>query len=279
MPDSTELWSWDGAVWSRLPGAGPTARSASAAVYDTQRDRLMLWGGWVGKQGGLRNDTWEWDGARWRAGSDSTPRPRGHFAMAYDEARGVTLMFGGDDRSGPAWPSNSWSWNGINWRQVATAGPPGRAVTAMAYDSKHKVVLLFGGVGLSPAEGQPQPSFGDTWVWNGQSWLQRAVTGPSPRNRHAMTFDRRAGVVLLYGGNSGGRAGMSEEHGDMWQWDGEHWTEIPLTGPTPGPRSLHAMAYDAARGVTVLYGGSSNGELMSDTWEWDGHRWQRIIPR
>ena len=38
------------------------------------------------------------------------------------------------------------------------------------------------------------------------------------------------------------------------------------------------MAYDAARGVTVLFGGDpeeADGRLLGDTWEWDGSRWTR----
>ena len=40
------------------------------------------------------------------------------------------------------------------------------------------------------------------------------------------------------------------------------------------------MAYDSARGVTVLYGGaaSSGGNVpgLRDTWEWDGNIWTQV---
>ena len=38
------------------------------------------------------------------------------------------------------------------------------------------------------------------------------------------------------------------------------------------------MAYDSARGKTVLFGGYSDGgrPLDTDTWEWDGSQWARI---
>jgi hypothetical protein len=35
----------------------------------------------------------------------------------------------------------------------------------------------------------------------------------------------------------------------------------------------HAMAYDSARGVAVLFGGQDGGNLLNDTWEWDGMNW------
>jgi hypothetical protein len=61
----------------------------------------------------------------------------------------------------------------------------------------------------------------------------------------------------------------------MWQWDGERWTEIRLTGRTPGHRYQPVMVYDHARGRTVLYGGIG---AAADTWEWDGRRWEAITP-
>ncbi len=56
------------------------------------------------------------------------------------------------------------------------------------------------------------------------------------------------------------------------------WTQRLVSGPSP--RYAHAMAYDAARGVTILFGGyvgtfpTRNGE----TWEWNGTAWtQRAV--
>ena len=58
----------------------------------------------------------------------------------------------------------------------------------------------------------------------------------------------------------------------MWQWDGTRWTEIPLTGATPGHRYQPVMVYDRARDRTVLIGGIGG---PSDTWEWDGRAWRQ----
>ena len=95
-----------------------------------------------------------------------------------------------------------------------------------------------------------------------------------------MAFDSRAGVVILYSGSTGGPDGKQFE--DMWQWDGVHWTEIRMTGATPGYRNVAAMAYDAARDKTVLYGGygcergTEGCKVLDDTWEWDGKRWRLV---
>src|SRR3990170_3875203 len=50
------------------------------------------------------------------------------------------------------------------------------------------------------------------------------------------------------------------------------WTLREVTeGPTG--RYGHAMAYDTARGVTVLFGGYGQGGELRETWEWDGNAW------
>ena len=46
---------------------------------------------------------------------------------------------------------------------------------------------------------------------------------------------------------------------------------------TTGPRErgAHRMAYDAARGVVIIFGGSSDAA----TWSWDGTRWSSVAQR
>lgn len=103
------------------------------------------------------------------------------------------------------------------------------------------------------------------------SWHPRAAAPMSPRKRHAMAYDLRRGVSVLFGGRY-----FSQPYGDTWEWDGSTWTERPVAGPEA--RSEHAMVYDRARRVTVLFGGAAVGSppsliVLGDTWEWDGDDW------
>jgi len=65
-------------------------------------------------------------------------------------------------------------------------------------------------------------------------------------------------------------------HGQAWRCscDATVWTQVATTGPSP--RLDHAMAYDSARGVTVLFGGLGGSYLYDDTWEWDGTAWTQV---
>lgn len=58
------------------------------------------------------------------------------------------------------------------------------------------------------------------------------------------------------------------------------WTPRPAT-PAPVARTRTAMAFDSARGVTVLFGGqpTAGGPVLADTWEWNGATWtQQVVP-
>lgn len=100
------------------------------------------------------------------------------------------------------------------------------------------------------------------------AWLTTSEA-PTPRRAHAMAYDARRGVIVLFGGR-----GEEDELGDTWEWDGL-WRE--RTPPrSPPPRAGHAMAYDAGRGRVVMFGGAAPAERS--TWEWDGETWIEHTP-
>ncbi|HKW59060.1 MAG TPA: choice-of-anchor D domain-containing protein [Candidatus Dormibacteraeota bacterium] len=76
--------------------------------------------------------------------------------------------------------------------------------------------------------------------------------------------------MVVFGGSSNGGANL----GDTWEWDGAAWT---MMTPASSPPMLAgaAMAFDSARGVSVLFGGSTPTAVSSDTWEWDGTSWTK----
>jgi hypothetical protein len=278
-PELAELWGWDGKEWKLIPGSGPSMRTNSAAVYDSRRKRIVLYGG-VGNKASReyddrRGDTWEWDGKRWFQMADTSVGMRDHHAMAYDEARGKTVMYGGvsSDRTLPreTWehPGATWEWDGAKWTKMAASGPGGRIGMGLVYDGKRKQVILFGG---SDKAGE---RYNDTWAWDGKAWRKVGDEGPTVRIGQSMAFDRRAGVIVLFGGNAAG-----ERLDDMWQWDGQRWTEIKVTGPKPSKRNGARMVYDTARGKIVLYGGyvveAGERKVSDEMWEWDGRQWMQI---
>lgn len=161
-----------------------------------------------------------------------------------------------------AWlPAQYTRWVG----QAATAQPPYRLDHALIYDEAQREVVLFGG---RPSAGAP---YGDTWVWNGSTWLLRVPpTSPPPRSGHAMAYDSVRQRVVLFGGLTS--TGLAF---DTHEWDGSTWLQ---RAPTvwPSARINPGMTYDPVRQRTVLFGGAANSSgtlLLDDTWEWNGSTW------
>lgn len=278
-PDSAQtdsrVWRWDGQSWQVLRGAGPPATAMGAAVVDSRRQQLITYGGRTG--GRAVNTLSEWNATGSNSAADTTPGARYHHAMAYDSVRGRTVMYGG--ATPERWDADTWEWNGSSWMRLSVPGPGRRAAFRMVYDSHRRVVVLFGGIGPPRADEQPQEYLNDTWLWNGSTWRRASVEGPAGRRDYAMAFDSRRGVVLLYGG-AAGSGPTTQRFADLWEWDGTVWRQVPQRMPTPGHRYVSAMAYDAARDRTVLYGGYSCADenqqcgVFGDTWEWDGAQWR-----
>ena len=61
--------------------------------------------------------------------------------------------------------------------------------------------------------------FGDTWVWDSESWTQVQDIGPSARAFHAVAYDSARSRVVFFGGKTVARVGRHA-------WDGDDWTQV-----------------------------------------------------
>jgi len=96
---------------------------------------------------------------------------------------------------------------------------------------------------------------------------------PLARWLHGMAHDSVRGRTYLFGGWDGTLTTILP---DMWEWDGRAWLRL-FPSPIPSPRRGPAMAFDTARGRTLLYGGMG-AKSLGDTWEWDGKTWHALAP-
>lgn len=204
----------------------------------------------------------------WQLVSRTGPSPRYLQAMAYDQLRGRMVLFGGYDANG--WNNETWTWGQKQWRREnPTNIPQARWGAAMVYDVARGVCVLFGGVyhGLY---------LNDTWEWDGKDWTQRASISATPGGRylHAMAYDRTRRVVVMFGGTNG--PGAMGNLGDTWEWNGLEWILRSPASPLSA-RFGHSMAYDTARGVTLLFGGEDALGRSNETWQWNGNEWTPMI--
>jgi hypothetical protein len=256
---SDETWVWDGAVWTlQNSQQSPQARSRHSIVFDSAREKAVLFGG-TGN-GFILGDTWTWNGSGWSLENPpDSPSPRTGHAMVYDTVRQETVLFGGAESFGQL-SDETWVWNGNAWtvRQPAVS-PPARSIASMFFDEGSSRVVLFGGVNAS---GQV---VNDTWVWDGISWSQvNAGTSPSARYGAAAAYDAAAQLGVLFGGADA----TNQTLNDIWLWNGTTWQQVQ-SPMAPPPRVYSAMAFDSSQSVIWLYGGTTsafNLVPLNDMW-------------
>ena len=266
-----DLWSWDGELWERFPGANaPASRLHFAAAYDAAEDRLLVHGGFAPGDGtdptGRYGDLWSWSGGAWTRlhGADTGPGQRDHHAMVWDPTRQVTVAYGGG-RGVPGDQTllgDTWILDGDTWRVHEGPSPPARATHRLAWDVDRDRAVLFGGW-------SEQSLLSDTWQWDGSVWERASGDGPSPRFATRLAYDGELGRVVLRGGR-----GQEGNLGDTWEWDGRLWSLVGDAGP--GARNVHALAWDRGRARLVLYGGLTDAGQVGDTWERSGRQWLRM---
>jgi len=250
-------------LWTQKQDIGPAPRSGHGMVFETSRQRVLLFGGFGGGTQFL-SDTWSWDGENWTQLADIGPSSRSLHAMAYDSARDRTVLFGGHADSTEF--GDTWEWDGDAWTQIDDTGPSARFGHGMVFDEARHVVTLFGGGHTAAA---PES---DTWAWDGSNWQQVEDTGPSPRTGHSMAYDGARSRTILFGGNS---ADLTTSFGDTWEWDGSVWTRVQDIGAAAATGA--AMVFRSA--VSSLFGGITainnvaGRKLLGLTWEWNGHHW------
>jgi hypothetical protein len=264
-PDQT--WTWDGSTWTRQsPATSPPAQAGASMAYDAATRTVVLFGG--NNAHGYLHGTWTWDGSTWTRQSPATSPPaRSDATMAYDAATGTVVLFGGykyDRRLHTL--GDTWTWDGSTWTRQSPATSPGaRWAASMDYDAATGTVILFGGDHHLPI----RHSLADTWAWDGSTWTEQSpATSPPARSGASMAYDAATGTMVLFGGET---MPGNDNSADTWTWDGSTWTEqSPATSPPA--RSGAPMAYDAATGTVVLFGGVGGPPgppvWLRGTWTW-----------
>jgi hypothetical protein len=256
-----DTWEWDGISWTqRMVPSPPSPRGHGAMVYDSSRGVCVFFGGFI-NGGQYLSDTWEYDGITWvQNNAASHPSARHAFNMVYDSIRHRTVLFGGWDGVDL---DDTWEYDGVNWVEVVTPlAPPPRAYHSAVFDTaRGEVVLLGGGSGSSSF------TFGDTWAYDGATWVDRN-SSPGVRRHAAMAWMLNPDKAVAFGGWSQGNLG------DTWEWDGANWSHV---ASALAPDSRHwletSMVYDAARNECVLFGGFNGSQTLGDTWTFDGAEW------
>jgi hypothetical protein len=272
---SVVVWEWDGTNWVSPPTgvAAPTTTGNEGLAYDPSRGRVTLIGGVPDA-----SQVWEWDGSSWQQTATIAEPLRLDPAVYFDTVRGHIVVAGGTDFrmvNGSTYlgsaHTDAWVWDGTAMTNVRVdQRPPNRYGHAWFSDFGRNRLVLFGGM-------RQQTPVDETWIFDGNTWAEmQPAARPPARIDAAATYDWQHGVDLLFGGFA-----LGNQFNDLWHWDGGNWTLLANTGPSA--RSAPGLCHDLARGVTVLFGGSTGpvylpSSLNNETWEWNGTSWtQRLL--
>ncbi len=264
-----DTWVWDGTSWAeRDPSLSPLPRFDGFIEYDSGRQRVVMFAGGDFSQPGPFADTWTWDGEAWtEIPTTVAPAARISHSLTFDAGRNRFLVFGGYGGSMVGTFDDTWAFEGSAWEELdlERTRPPRRIYPSLVFDQARGRTVLFGGISVPG-----NLPLGDTWEWDGETWVQLSETGPSPRIA-SMVYDPIREDVILHGGNVGR---------DTWRWNGELWTQV-LTSTAPPTGG--AMAFDPIRQQVLFYGGSVPGpggfpSLLGQTWAFDGSDWSRLQP-
>jgi FlgD Ig-like domain/Galactose oxidase, central domain/Kelch motif len=255
--------------WSQVvPTGGPPAlRSRHTAIYDSVRDRMVVFGGTDGIDSW--NDTWVLAFAGTPAWSEllpsgTPPTPRfGHEAI-YDATRDRMVVHGGND--GGEQPSGAvftLAFASPQWAAAAPAGtsPPLFDHTSI-YDSAGDRMILFAGSAELPTKILACLSLAGS-----MAWVDLAVVGvpPSERSDHAGVYDPVRDRMLVFGGSAFDGAPLQ----DLWslQMGGLVWTKLTPSGQQPPARQGHLMIYDPVRDRMIVFGGmDEENDFYDDVW-------------
>ncbi len=255
---------WDGQRWTEAhPDHVPPARLGASMAYDeVHRVVVLFGGGWSP----VLNDTWTWDGTDWTEMHPSAmPSTRALAGMDFDQTLGRIVLFGGMD--GGALMTDTWAWDGRNWTELHPASSPPKLIEPHAvYHAASKKLVVFGS-----AFDADQRQVGETWLYDGSTWTMVISVRSRPNTRSGTTLAKGPdGKLVLMGGRVQSTPGPWD---DTWTWDGSGWGLVaPATRPPA--RENAALAYDSARGQTVLFSGVKDpGTWLDDTWIWNGTTW------
>ena len=256
--DSEETWIWNGARWTQVfPANHPPSRSAHGMVYDSTRDRIVLFGGRRAKTTfdgdiTLLNDTWIWNGTDWsQISTPHAPDPRQLMAMMYDPTRDRIVLYGGTKRTADGKAGSfeatydTWEFDGTDWTRVADTEPKVKFPN-LAYDVARNQTIL---VGVDDAVKTLMYSY-DTAAHTWNKLTPEKL--PDCANDAVMVYRARTQEVVLLGGV----CTVADDIVDKtWEWNGTNWSEATLNNPLRA--TGQAIAYDALRDTIVTFGGNN----------------------
>jgi hypothetical protein len=278
---------YDGHAWVDVAQAvKPESRTGHALVYDTDAQAMRLAFGLSYSSSGTSTPggdvEWSYRGSSgvWTPTSHAAPA-RTRPGAAYDAARGHIVV------AGALGDATTWEFDAVaqSWAsQVPSDALPSGLGSGASFPpsatffySKTRGAVQFVEQN-SPSTSTPPAR----WEWSGSAWSRRVCSGAFYSSGYSLgdgALVQGSGdiVYAIYPNGPNG-------HVAVWALDlaACSWAAVTVPGNAPSYRLGTIGAWDAARGVAVIFGGTELGTnaFLNETWEWNPSTvtWTRRLP-
>lgn len=273
-----DTWAYDynTNTWiNKTPSISPPARDAHGMVYDTQSEKIIMYGGRnttiyqnVTERDFL-HDTWiyDYETNTWENVTPSiSPEGRWFFDMVYDSKADRTILFGGGTKdfneTEIGIKNDTWAFDleSMTWSQLDTINSPSpRGYLNMVYDTKaNQTVLMGGSYGAGGGDSWEDILLNDTWRfdYSTKTWTDVSTNNfPGHRMRHTMVYIEEEEIILLFGGQ------LDNE----WNtFNDETWIYTTQLYPPSEPRKLQGRYQNDTIQLTWLRPYTDGGSIITN---------------
>jgi hypothetical protein len=269
LPAHGDTWaySYENNEWTNMsPTVAPDVRGAHLIVYDSESDRVILFGGLIRVDEGPNhvcfNDTWAYNhnNNTWTNMQPTTaPTGRVYPAMGYDQESDRVILFGGI-LEGTTVAADTWAYdyNTNTWENMNPPSLPStRFAATMAYNSAADKMILTGGAAGATS------GYTDTWSYDydTNTWTNLNPSEPPEDSAMFMTYDVEDDICIFFG------EGDENAKTKIYNYTSNTWTNLTHSTHPPG-RVRSPLAYDVNSDVTILFGGMTGWyeNRPNDTW-------------
>ncbi|MCP6727496.1 MAG: kelch repeat-containing protein, partial [Patescibacteria group bacterium] len=289
--DMNEIWLYSPSAdeWFQpVKGTGLTMtnREGCVGIYDTNRNRFILFGGLTGNATSNNvyyNDTWELKVNVDKhyvltklAPTGTPPSARWLANVCYDRVNDRMIVFGGHDG---AYQNDLFEldFSGAEagaWTAMTPTGTPPTAKRQgyAIYDETNAQMVVWGGK-ISTTQATNETDFLDTSSQDG-AWSDPAESGtPSARRGGIAVYDNNNGFMIIFGGTTESAVLNELQYLDLTSGS-EAWTSLTPT-TKPEARRSFVGGYDRTNKKLYIYGGreEANDAIsflnVNNTWELD----------
>jgi hypothetical protein len=280
----SKTWLWDGAAWADVTPPNPPP--ISYALHRLVEDPIT--GGVLYVYGAsyesspqnyvyrISHETWRWRGIEahsWKRIDAQACLTGPHnagmrvFSAVHDSIRDEFVLVGVSRTP----PSSQDATHTLTWSD-ATGAVTRNVDSSIPVRPGYMLAMHLGIQRVVGIETDANGRAVATRLWDGTAW-QQWTGGPTPIDAYSgrHVYDSRRQKIVVIRGD-----------GRILEWDpAGGWQDCSSDPRPPKREGTGTLAYDAARGRVVMFGGFTGGntqQYLDDTWEWDGARWHPMTP-